>query len=292
MYTKDMKIIYIILIVIVVVVIFSLFDSESTFVYTNPTTTNTIIPKTTGTESLKDAFIDITIPTGSFSFAYLDLNSNQQFTINPDQEFYYASIFKLPVAVTVFKNLDSKKYSIQDKFTYLKEDYATGDGSLQYNEFDSDYTIEQLLTYLLKNSDNVAMNIFIREFGIDNIYQTALDLGTSKNFANNNIGKVSDGITMFKNIDTTNIISDKSRQILYSYITDTNFEDRIKPGLKNNSILVHKIGTWPDTASFHDCGIVINDNYKYYICILTKDTNLKNAQELSSKLSRITESLY
>lgn len=290
-----MKKLLLILTTIICVLTYFFFKSETEILFLDtqnkPTDMVTIKP-TISIPIQNDLFNNISLKNGSYSFAYFDPNSNQEYKINPNEEFYYASIFKIPVAIEVFKNIDSKKYTLNDKFEYTEQDYATGDGSLRYEDFDSEYSIEQLLTLLLKNSDNVAMNIFIREFGQDNVYQTALNLGTSKSFANDNIGTISDGITMFKTIDSTNIISDQSKKLLYKLLSDTSFEDRIQPGLKVDSTLVHKIGTWPDTNSFHDCGIVINPNYKYFICVLTKGTTLTEAQDLSTKLSKITESFY
>jgi len=244
------------------------------------------------TETTNTDFKSVSINQGSFSFAYLDLNTKKEITINPSEKYYYASIFKIPVAVTVLKNIDAGNYKLTDKLSFLSEDYTTGDGLLQYKDLGTSYTIDQLLAMLLQNSDNVAMNIFIRTFGLDNIYYTALSLGTSESFANDNIGTIKDGVIMFETIDSSNIISKNSKSILYNYLTDTSFENRIKPGLKPDSILVHKIGTWPDTQSYHDCGIVINPKYKYVICVLTKNTSLLQAKEISTKLSQITESLY
>ena len=289
MYTQTMKKLTFTVILCVIILLYFLSKSESVITYITPNLKDTVVDST---EILQDKFADITIEKGTFSFAFFDPNTNTSYLVNPDEEYYYASIFKIPVAITVLKDIDSKKYSLADKFEYLSEDYTTGDGTLQYEDFNTQYSIEELLVKLLQNSDNVAMNIFIRKFGLDNVYQTALDLKTSKNFANNNIGTVKDGIEMFKTIDTTNIISNSSKQILYDYLTDTNFEDRLKLGLTDKSTLVHKVGTWPETLSYHDCGIVINSNYKYYICVLTKNTTLTQAQKLSTKLAKTAESLY
>jgi len=242
--------------------------------------------------NLEKKLKNIKLEKGTFSFAYIDLINNKEYFINSDEEYYYASIFKIPVAVTVFKNIDNGNRELSDKLTYLKKDYEGGDGSLQYSDFESTYSINKLLEKLLKESDNVAMNILIREFGLDNVYQTALALDTSANFANNNKGTVNDGITMFKTIDSTNVLSKESKKNLYSFLTNTSFEDRVKPGLNPTSTYIHKIGTWPETASYHDCGIVVNATNRYYICVLTKDTTLTQAQELSTKLAKIIESLY
>jgi len=246
--------------------------------------TNTTIP--TNLDNIK-------LDSGTFSVLFYDLKTTNQILINPNEKYYMASIFKIPVAVTVLKQIDQGTLNLTDSVIYTEDDFDYGDGNLQHEDFGTKFSIESLLFKLLQNSDNVAMNILIRTVDIDQVYYTAIELGTDDSFAKDNEGTVFDGKEMFLTLENTNILTQDSKNILYEYMQNTSFEDRIALGLDSSSKLVHKIGTWPESGNFHDCGIVIRkDNDQYILCILTKDTTFEDASNLSKNITRYFEQSY
>ncbi|HEL9629889.1 TPA: serine hydrolase [Streptococcus suis] len=94
------------------------------------------------------------------------LSTGNETGINQDKEFYSASISKLPTLYYAQSQLNLNKFSLEDKFKYIKEteDYdgaydAAGSGSISKVIDNKDYLLSDLLNRISKESDNVASNI-------------------------------------------------------------------------------------------------------------------------------------
>ncbi|MGI9050092.1 MAG: serine hydrolase, partial [Rubrobacteraceae bacterium] len=69
---------------------------------------------------------------GIAGFYAMDLKSGSGYGVRPNEEFFTASVIKVPVMIAVFRRIDEGKLSYKDLYKTKKEDSATGAGGLQW----------------------------------------------------------------------------------------------------------------------------------------------------------------
>lgn len=85
----------------------------------------------------------------------------------PDKLFSGASLIKLPYCYYVCAQLENGVRSLAETITYTQKWYHGGSGIIRNRGYGVDYTIEQLLDYALRYSDNVAYDMLVYLFGIE-----------------------------------------------------------------------------------------------------------------------------
>ncbi|GIW69887.1 MAG: serine hydrolase [Patescibacteria group bacterium] len=221
----------------------------------------------------------LTIEPGFYGLYIKDIGSGMELKYNEKSEFYTASLYKVPIAAAVLKEVEKGKLSLDDTATYLPYDYAAGTGVIGGYSHGIQLKIREILTELLKNSDNTAQNILLRTLSYKNIQDTfdtvVPDKDTSTFYRYNlstpyEIGKVIEELYFGKYLNS------QHKQYLFDLMTDTSFEDRISPYLEENLIFSHKIGNWPE--SWHDCGVVKSTvtESELIVCLMSQKAPYEN----------------
>ncbi|MDQ8023383.1 MAG: serine hydrolase [Moraxellaceae bacterium] len=104
------------------------------------------------------------------------LATGETYSHAADQPWYLSSTVKVPIAITVLRQVDAGKLGLQSPLTLQEQDKVDGAGELLWAENGSQYSVESLLTRMLGVSDNTAANLLIRTAGIDNLNGTAKSL--------------------------------------------------------------------------------------------------------------------
>lgn len=251
--------------------------------YNKPSTkSNAVVQDVVVLESIKrfDILSQALLEEPGFYGLYIkDLRTDTEFRYNDNAEFYAASLYKLPIAASVLKRVQDKKLSLEDKEVYLPLDYSSGTGAIgNYNQ-GIEIKIGDLLTELIKNSDNTAQNILLRTTPLDEVEKTfrllVPDDSVSTFYRYNlsspyEIGQVINELLFGK------FLNEANKTYLKELMTNTSFEERITPGLKNGLVYAHKIGSWPDT--WHDCGVVYSTNSedKAIVCLMSSKAPYEN----------------
>lgn len=163
-----------------------------------------------------------------------------------DEKMPAASIMKLPVLITVNNLVKSGEMKLDDVYTLEEADRNPGSGPLQYKLAGTKYTIEELLGYLGKNSDNTAWVMFNRRLGMKTMEAEVIKLGMTNSSYKDITVTAKDTAKMWKYI--------YKETGLYEYLKDSIYEDRIPKGVPEAAEVIHKVGT--DTGVWADSGIV------------------------------------
>lgn len=200
--------------------------------------------------------------------------------INITKTFYAASLTKVPLLVAVFTKVEEGKINLNTEVTYISKDYESGDGSIQKGNPGDVYTVQDLVTKMIKQSDNVAKNMLVRVVRFNSVTEVFKKANAANtNFATN-VTTTQDMINIFNYL-----YSQKYASEMLNLMTNTSFEDRLAKGLPDNTTFAHKIGSWPTTGSYHDCGIVDNT---YFICVLTESTSFASAKTTMQAIATLT----
>ncbi|MES2531021.1 MAG: serine hydrolase [Pseudomonadota bacterium] len=113
---------------------------------------------------------------GSLGVYVKRLSDGASFNYNADKLWYLSSTVKVPVAITVLKQVDAGKLKLGDKLVLQEGDKVDGSGALAWQQTGTSYPIDSLLKRMLRESDNTATNLLIRTVGLDNLNRTASDI--------------------------------------------------------------------------------------------------------------------
>ena len=101
-----------------------------------------------------------------YSIYVKQLDSGKTAGINPDLEMYSASVAKLPILYYAQKQLNEGKYKPSSGLKYISavNDYSgaydtEGSGSISKKSDNKEYSIQDLMNHIAKESDNAATNI-------------------------------------------------------------------------------------------------------------------------------------
>ncbi len=112
---------------------------------------------------------------GEYSFYFEDIDSGYTYSLNEKTAMPSASCIKIPIAMSLLKEVESNSISLDQKFFIGKQDMVGGSGII--HEFDEKvYTLRELLTVMLIQSDNTATNKIIDVLGMAKVNSTIKEL--------------------------------------------------------------------------------------------------------------------
>lgn len=95
------------------------------------------------------------------------MDGTKLYSYNENEPVFCASVIKLPYAVFVCQEITAGRMSLDDTFTYSYYWEYDGSGIIKDSAYGTDYTIRELLDYMLRYSDNIAYNVLVDLFGRD-----------------------------------------------------------------------------------------------------------------------------
>lgn len=188
--------------------------------------------------------------SGIYAFYIYDINGDYYYGSNHKVVMQAASLIKLPIMYMAMKDDKDK----------------------------------QLIEAMGKRSDNVAFNKMIGILGRENINKTISDLGMSETSLSENLTTPEEIGIFFKKLYKNELLDEEKTKQLESYMTDTIFEDWLKPGIPENINLVHKYGR--EEHVINDAGIVMSDK-PFVIVIMTDGVIESEAIPLFPKLAKL-----
>src|SRR5215213_7211449 len=107
-----------------------------------------------------------------------DLDKDFGYGIRPDEQFFTASIIKVPIMVAVYRKVDAGELEFSQQIEIKEEDWAAGAGWLQWEKAGTKQTVGDLLLLMMTQSDNVAANALVRTVGgADHVNEVARSMG-------------------------------------------------------------------------------------------------------------------
>ncbi|MFC1756259.1 serine hydrolase [Patescibacteria group bacterium] len=229
---------------------------------------------------------------GVYGIYIKEIGGSLKHTFNQDELFYGASLYKIPLGAAALKEIELGNKRSDELVEIQGNDFEDGTGSLNtlYPGVEIEYN--QILNTLLKESDNTAQNIFWRILPMDQI-MAAFNIITIKTYfyVNNTVTPTQIG-NLFENIILGDYLSDVSKEILLNKMSITVFDDRVHKGLNEDIKFAHKIGNWPETSSWHDCGITVKDESKIVVCVMSRNTTYEDFLSVTKDVGEYVNILF
>jgi beta-lactamase class A len=211
-----------------------------------------------------------------------DLEGDFGYGVRPDEEFFTASIIKLPVMVAVYRKVDEGELSFSQMVEIKEEDWAAGAGWLQWERAGTEQTVGDLLLLMMTQSDNVATNALVRTVGgADHVNGVARSLGAENTLLYQKVSSERAAIpqldnrttprdmaAMLQKIADGEAASKKSCGYMIELMDLNELDWWLDAGLPADVYAANKAGWLYEV--YDDVGIVKAGDHPYVIAILSK----------------------
>jgi beta-lactamase class A len=230
-----------------------------------------------------------------------DLDGDFGYGVRADEQFFSASIIKVPVMVAVYRKVEQGKLAFAQQVELKEEDWAAGAGWLQWEKAGTQQTVGDLLLLMMTQSDNVATNALIRMVGgRDHVNEVAESLGARDTElyqkvssergavpALDNRTTPRDMAVMLQKIAEGKAASDKMCGYMIDLMHTNELDWWLDAGIPDETDAANKAG-WLYQV-YGDVGIVEHDGRRYAVAILSKhgSANVDEGAVMIEDLSRI-----
>jgi beta-lactamase class A len=211
-----------------------------------------------------------------------DLEGDWGYGVRPDEQFFAASIIKVPVMVAVYRKVDEGELSFSQMVEIKEEDWAAGAGWLQWEKAGTKQAVGDLLLLMMTQSDNVATNALVRLVGgADHVNEVARSLGAENTLLYQKLSSERaavpsldnrttprDMATMLQKIAGGEAASDKSCGYMIDLMNLNELDWWLDAGLPANVHAANKAGWLYEV--YDDVGIVKAGDRPYVVAILSK----------------------
>ncbi|WP_456269564.1 class A beta-lactamase-related serine hydrolase [Kushneria sp. AK178] len=106
---------------------------------------------------------------GEIGVVVRDLDSDSHFSFHGEQQWYLASMIKVPVALALMDAVDAGRLSLDDTMTLERSDYVDGAGETNWHSPGETLSLRWLLEQMITRSDNTATDMLIRRLGAEHV---------------------------------------------------------------------------------------------------------------------------
>jgi beta-lactamase class A len=228
------------------------------------------------------------------SVYFNDLTTGQWASVNGQDKYYPASLGKVPIMMAYFAMAESSSSLLNEESAYptglpdlnAQQEIAPSNAITP----GQNYTVEQLIEYMIKYSDNDAaatLTVMGDQNDIASVYSD-LQVPLSENITASTSDVMTPGqyATLFKTLYNATYLSRDFSEKALALMTQTTFTQGIVAGVPSATTVSHKYGLVSYTSGgvpkqweLHDCGIVYAPSHPYLLCVMTKGATSIAAQE-------------
>jgi len=249
---------------------------------------------------------------GRVGVAAVVLETGQAVSLNQKEHFPMQSVYKLPIAMAVLRQIDDGKIKLEQKVRVEKSDMVSpGQGSPLRDRHPegAEVSVSELLKLAVSESDGTASDVLMRIAGGPEVfgkYLSELGIGeiavvnTEKEFAQNwqtqyqNWASPDGAVALLRALHESRGISEANRTLLLKFMTGSpTGPKRLKGLLPAGAEVAHKTGTSGSregvTAATNDIGIITLPNGKHLaVAVFVADSpaDEKTREEVIAKIAR------
>jgi beta-lactamase class A len=226
---------------------------------------------------------------------YRDLNNGPGLGIQNREPFVAASLLKTPIMIAFFKqhsrSPDLLKREI--KFDAAKDVNNARIANIKSShpplEDGKSYSVGELLTRMIVDSDNNSTSLLMKYFPNIDVGQSLKDMGIPVISKGDEVWiTVEDYASIFRILYNATYLGAEGSNAALAILARTAFADGLEAGVDKSVPVAHKFGERDigGLKQFHDCGIVYFPLRPYLLCIMTRGTNQQDLIEVTASLSK------
>jgi beta-lactamase class A len=263
--------------------------------------------------------IAIAIPPtdGTVGYSAIEIETGRTASSNGSDHFPMASVFKFPVALVVLQRADAGEFKLNDPITIQPSQFSRGHSPLPDSAKGRPVmvTVRRLVELMVTESDNTAVDYFIRRLAGANITAQIGAIGGAGvrvDRPENDIAVAisTHGIAAYIADPRDTALPDgmasllaafarrkdgltpTSHDLLLQFMTKSHNPVRLASALPAGAIVAHKTGTMPGV--FNDLGIITSADGKHHIAIaiFTKKAAEQNEDVALKVVGQIARAVY
>ena len=229
--------------------------------------------------------------------AIKNLRSGAEIVIHGDDYFPMASVFKFPIAIAVLKMVDDGKLKHSQKFHLGRHNIQESLGgplAKKYAKGEANLTLDELLNYMVSDSDNNACDFLLgvvggpekvtaalRKLQIEkiNVNRTEAEFAATSNDPgpkNLDAATPRSMIQLYEKFRDGNILNYPSTTYLLKLMRESRNPPHIQNGLPRDLVVAHKSGWCNKSACINDTGLIaLPDGRGYIVMAIFLDGELE-----------------
>lgn len=226
---------------------------------------------------------------GKYAVFVEDLQTQQVYTLNDQDTFPAASLYKLFLISAAMQSIQNQSLNkdtvIKSTKSHLEKSYGDIDyGYEDINEEDISFSVDEILQRIGRISDNFASIMLAEKIGWDSVQAESDTIGNKKTSIKNPITTTASDIgNFFVKLHNNQIISAEASEDIKRYLELNQINDRIPAKIPEGTKIIHKTGELAHVR--HDAGIVFAKR-PFVIVVLSQDVPFEDsANEVIADLS-------
>jgi beta-lactamase class A len=218
-----------------------------------------------------------------------NLKTGQEYVMNGDREFNPASLYKLWVMATAYKQiqkglLDKNEVLSQD-IDFLNSEFDIDPTLAELTEGGVSMTVKEALERMITQSDNYAALLLSDKLQLSSVSKFLID----NNLMNSKLGEppvsTPNDIALFlRKLYKGDIADRDTSNEMIELLKNQQLNNKLPKLLEKETVIAHKTG---ELESFsHDAGIVYSDNGDYIIVIMSETDNRNRANDTIAQISK------
>jgi beta-lactamase class A len=271
-----------------------------------------VVSKANNENELRDRLEQISqAAQGRVGITATVLETGETVTVNGDQQFPMQSVYKFPIAMAVLAQVDKGKLKLDQKIQIEASDIVQDSRILDENSQGREYSLAELLQYMVSESDSTACDAllrligepqratkYLRDLGVDDIViantENEIQFAQDPSLQYRNYATPDAAVNLLRAFHQGRGLSESSQTLLRQWMTKTSTgSNRIKARLPEGTVVAHKTGTSATidgvTAATNDVGLVtLPDGRHLAIAVFVSDSTANNAirEEVIAKVTR------
>jgi beta-lactamase class A len=238
------------------------------------------------------------------SVYFRELNDGRTFTIGKTEEFYPASLMKVPIMISLLKEAEANPQILKHEITYDNPEIKKFQNDISKTlEFGKRYTVDELLSRMIIYSDNVSTNLLENFVKINDLEKTFTDLGMKDPYRDVDQSRMHGTSTtymisaetyasFFRVLFNASYLSRPMSGKALSLLAQSEFKDGLVAGVPAGIKVAHKYGVrttgaYGEIKQLHDCGIIYYPDHPYLLCIMTSGKSYEYLDDALKEISRV-----
>lgn len=231
------------------------------------------------------------------SVYFRDLIHGPRFGIEEYQNFYPASLLKVPVMIAILHDADRTPGFLDQTLSFSGDlgEVENVEKAEETIQPDTPYTIRELLRKMIVYSDNKSKHVLIGKLNATPpplVYDTFHDLDVATMMATDGRENISiqGYAALFGVLHNTGYLSRDMSQFALELLAQSTYRDGIVAGVPQGVRVAHKFGvldTENGESQLHDCGIVYHPSGSYILCVMTSGLRIDDEAAAIADISRM-----
>ena len=222
----------------------------------------------------------------SASVYFRDISAQGGFTINPDEIYTPASLYKVPLMVAYYKLAEDNPNILSHELLYTgRQDLDAAENSPSATQLSpgESYTVEELIAHMIEYSDNNADQLLLeylvssgQDAALTQIFRD-LNINFGSLTANADIITVPSYMLFMRVLYNATYLDRTYSEKALELMSKADFTAGLAKPLPAGVLVSHKYGDAniisgqeKTGTELHDCGIIYLPGHPYMLCVMTK----------------------